>query len=129
MNASRLAEIQERLELATPQPWTAKSAWNEHHPRFWVVCDPHDLAIARLDESEHEQEDAAFIAHAPADIRALLEEVQHLRDGLGEIVALEDGLRPPADDHEAWGRLVGWQDAARIALRLFASPSEEGATR
>jgi hypothetical protein len=99
VDASRLQAIQERLERATPQPWV-RGWWGgaDGEPdRFFSSAHtisrgepPYTEVAGNYDYEEGgiiRDEDAEFIAHAPSDIRALLEEVQRLRDGLAQAEA------------------------------------------
>lgn len=74
MDDKRAAEIRERLEAATPGPW--KEAWDcdsigpDNETGAWA-CGPTHMGTLAPPESEL-QADMALIAHAPADIAALL---------------------------------------------------------
>ncbi len=79
----RLAEIQARLDAATPGPWVTKPgvslAWSE------LVLAPvpgHDGYMALVADTKdsffNNHDDADFIAHAPDDLAWLLERVARL---------------------------------------------------
>lgn len=77
----RLAEIDARAEAATPGPWTTYEwGWMGADEGGAGVClDTEDLrAIARTIDAGT-LGDAAFIAHARADVPALVAEVRRLR--------------------------------------------------
>ena len=67
----RLQEIRARLDAATPGPWE-------------VVCNTTSDVVGVLDG---DYDDADLIAHAPADIAWLLEEVDNLNTTLNEWMA------------------------------------------
>lgn len=78
MNSEQRAEIEARLAAATPGPWQA----------FTFTPGPHPVVV-RLEDSDgdveypeigrfHGKANALLAAHAPADIRALLDRVQEL---------------------------------------------------
>ena len=73
MTSINIAAISARLLAATPGPWT-----NELR-EVWTANGTHCICDAYVDEIESgECSDAIFIAHAPADIAALLAEVERL---------------------------------------------------
>ena len=79
---TRLAEIEQRLQAATPGPWFAHYE-QDGEPTIPFVSDSDDeewdgRLLLNVD-SDREDADAAFIAHAPDDIRYLLEQVRRLR--------------------------------------------------
>lgn len=91
---TRIAEIKERLEKATPGPWRHLKEANKGY-RGWIVPtkDP-NITYEKYDGDiicEHGYMDmvtADFIAHAPADIAWLLtelEETKVLKDKAAEI--------------------------------------------
>ena len=84
-----LQAIEARLEAATQGPWsfhilpqpvgiTAATIHSEHGPRetCWTVDLPPEIGGMGTDK------DAELIAHAPEDIRALLDEVKAVRDAV-----------------------------------------------
>ena len=74
----RLAEIRSRLDAATPGPWTNDLEWDEVDaivvPKI-KYFDPYRACVARVGNPPN----ADLIAHAPADIAYLLDEVERLR--------------------------------------------------
>lgn len=75
-----IEEIKQRLEKITTGEW-ASEPWlvgDEALVGYRIVAGTDEpIVIASLDA--HGARDAAFIAHAPADIRALLAEIERLR--------------------------------------------------
>jgi uncharacterized small protein (DUF1192 family) len=73
----RLAEIRARLDAATTLP-----------------VSPHSVTLFPIDRRRDEIAERAFIAHAPADIAWLLDEVDVLRERVAilraEVADLED---------------------------------------
>ena len=89
-----LEPIKERLDEATPGPWkfhvlpqpvgiTVATIHSEHGPRetCWTVELPPEIGGMGTEK------DAEFIAHAPDDLAALLDEVERLR---GQIDAVRE---------------------------------------
>lgn len=77
MTSDQLAAIEARLRAATPGPWT-----NDMR-EVWTANGTHCICDAYVDEIESgECSDATFIANAPADIAALVDEVKRLREAL-----------------------------------------------
>jgi hypothetical protein len=101
LSDERLAEIESRCAAATPEPWlwydpdqvsqgvtvNAESLCAPSVPAYTykdrrpIVHDPGHLVLSVLnaDEIEGSTADAFFIAHARADVPALLAEVRRLR--------------------------------------------------
>lgn len=77
--------IRARLEAATPGPWTKTKSNNPEtrvcqvHSAQGAVCAPFWGPTRSLDEANR---NAAFIAHAPEDIRALLDCVEGMSKAL-----------------------------------------------
>lgn len=103
----RLDEIEVRLNKATPGPWTEKC---KKHLDYHVDAQQHLAESCTAPEGkrcDHASEiardctkvDATFIAHAPSDIRYLIDQVRALREGLEKVC--KDKL-PPCDP-EGWG--------------------------
>ena len=99
MSTLDLEPIKERLEAATPGPWsfhilpqpvgiTAATIHSEHGPRetCWTVDLPPEIGGMGTEK------DAEFITHSPEDIAALLDEVERLR---GQIDAVKKTVRSP----------------------------------
>jgi len=72
----RIKQIRERLEAATPGPWTVLYDDGSLHgtPEEWFVNFDAHHDTTNIDR----EPDAAFIANAPADIAYLLERVKTL---------------------------------------------------
>lgn len=71
----RLAEIRARLNAATPGPWE----WREWSCGDEAITGPDNTGfVVNVDEATPHA-DADLIAHAPADIAWLLDEVERLR--------------------------------------------------
>lgn len=98
LTPARLAEIEARLKAATPGPWevvrqrsiyTTATCGEDHDPSLGSLCC--DMFLGKLGRdggapSRNADANAALIAHAPADLRALLdahaaqaEEIKRLR--------------------------------------------------
>lgn len=88
----RIAEIRARLEAATPGPWKADTVKNvgenwligcvieagdDQRNCHWIVTT--DNLRASQCMSGGAEEDSVFIAHAPEDIKYLLDEIERLR--------------------------------------------------
>ena len=65
----RIAEIRARLDAATPGPWLVRNGWVDLNNLHGDV-----IPVG------HNDADADLIAHAPADIAWLLDEVERLRN-------------------------------------------------
>lgn len=72
-----VAAIKKRLEKITPGEWTAGE--NYLIGGYWVVSDKHNPEKSEVADFI-KQSNADFIAHAPADIRALLAEIERLQN-------------------------------------------------
>lgn len=70
---SRIAEIEKRLDAATPGPWSAGMSFTGKYPKIYGR-NYESVAIAT------KESDADFIAHARADVEELLEEVKRLKE-------------------------------------------------
>ena len=75
-----LQEIEARLEAATPGPWDFETIPETGESRVVVFSNTGDPMLD-VSVAPHgvRAEDAEFIAHAPKDIRALIDEVTDLR--------------------------------------------------
>lgn len=87
MNAERIAEIRGRLGAATPGPWDP-ATWNNYDDGGWAAVGPHHecsdedgcgCADEDHDTRKRADRDAAFIAHAPADLADALDALEELR--------------------------------------------------
>ena len=95
---TKLSDIEQRLEAATPGPWYAVA------DNSGVSTDPDGTAfpsqpelIFCLDDGEYignrNKADASFVANAPADIRLLLDYVRELEATiLDASLAWDDGM-------------------------------------
>jgi hypothetical protein len=107
-----LQEIKERLEKATPGPWFVSedgfSRKGEKTPTVYAA-DNELRYIAKCNDGLNinptpNLSNAEFIAHAPEDIRRLLEEVERLKEAIGEI---DDIVRDKSySDSEAFERIL-----------------------
>ena len=110
---ARVKEIEERLQKASPGPWIVPTA-NIHrvialhedgNPNLLIVEHPNEsawygqdnISYFRLGSEEGGRQSAAnarFIAHAPDDIRYLLDELKKAREALRAIArrANESGI-------------------------------------
>ena len=107
MTNDEIGAIRVRLEAATPGPWRWVRAYQCHGTHWCLENDAsaaidatidHRLVTLSTDQDDYDDDGNAMsvgetpnfqlIAHAPADIRALLAEVERLR------AALEDARRP-----------------------------------
>lgn len=84
LTEAALAAIEARAAKATPGPWTATE-----HAKFWQLDAAFDaVATTALCFAPETAANAAFIAHARADIPRLLAEVRRLREALAGMVGL-----------------------------------------
>ena len=92
VSAQQLAEIEARLNAATPGPWRAKHRHCDHEPPDDESCGL-GLEIVGPPEASNRGQfyrgaDAVFIAHAPSDIAVLVEAVKALRAALEPFVCI-----------------------------------------
>ena len=80
MKPARLAAIRARLAKSSPEPWRYKTC---------VACWPGMTHLEIEDCGRIALADAKLIAHARADIRALLAEVDRLREALTALGAMD----------------------------------------
>lgn len=73
MTDEQLAAIEQRVQAASPGPWTANV--------YSLEVNGPEMTI--YDEGGHEQGDQQFIAHAREDVPALLAEVRLMREANG----------------------------------------------
>ena len=114
----RLAEIQARLDAATPGKWLLEVAGRE----FWVqTCTlDSDAPVELVVASVYEAPDATFIANAPTDIAYLLERVRRLEvveEAARQFVTTEMAVRKAV----ASGTLGGWVAAMKNRDPAFAA--------
>lgn len=101
---SRLNEIRQRLEKATPGPWTIK------HRQNVITSDGRGATTASgLDgDNERNEANASLIANAPADLAYLLERVTALQDDLEEALnCAKAGFIHPDDLRRLWWSATG----------------------
>lgn len=118
LTPQRRAEIEARLRAATPGPWEAIGFDNKARHIVWVGDDGDeevgDIGVIR-------SEDAALIAHAPADLRALL-------DALAERAAEIKRLRGLLEERSEGGWLIFYEDHD-LAPEVFCGAGAEQAAR
>ena len=111
-----LQAIEARLEAAPePEKWQVEEGW-EGYRVFYKDDGPGDLPIAEeiCQGTDSGEALAEFIAHAPKDIRALIDEVTELREQIAQ--EIEVHMRRH-DNAQIGFSAVGdaYADAARIA--------------
>ena len=120
-----LQAIEARLEAATPGPWS-RSGYDVGQVVYGPGGQP-DL-IGPI-STNSDIEDAEFIAHAPEDIRALIDEVGRLTVEHLEMRIERDNLRERRDYYrKALMKADGEIEAAKALHRkmpLYDMPSEE----
>ena len=118
----RLAEIQARLDAATPGKWLLEVAGRE----FWVqTCTlDNDAPVELVVASVYEAPDATFIANAPTDIAYLLERVRELEMAIRQVTS------------DRWGFWCGDEDCPEAgcsegfaAYRTLRAALTEGESR
>ena len=97
VSAQQLAEIETRLNAATPGPWRAKQMNRPEDDPWFFVLDAEgrgpvvETVVAQTKylavPEEQQRADVDFIAHAPADVAALVEHVKELRAALRPLAA------------------------------------------
>lgn len=95
MTPERLAEIEARVDAATPGPWRTKTNrdFGPWHNDDWDVTAVSDgCRVSGLGSRNWKDacQNAAFIAHARTDIPDLIAEVKRLREIIGELERLTD---------------------------------------
>ena len=119
-----LQAIEARLAAATPGPWKAQDfvAAPTEDAGSAVVKQGNGGLVAyalRSGAVEHEwydkpqcDADAEFIAHAPADMRALLDEVERLRGQVEAVRAATANHPDPCEKHPDGDTVTcGWKSA------------------
>ncbi len=77
MDENYLAEIEERVERATPGPWESYVEGRDHTSGdSFIMTGREDLYLSSYGPARVEDQD--FIAHARQDIPALINEVKRL---------------------------------------------------
>lgn len=94
MTKEQLGAIWARLASASPAPWRTEedtgTPWNIEAADGGAVAIAQQLVgDAVRDKQPQRTANAAFIAHAPDDIAALLEEVDRLRAFRDQVAAIE----------------------------------------
>ena len=72
MTDDRLAQIEARLSAATPGPWRI-GYWSPDEPEVNAILAEEQTFVVCADEDPIKPADAALIAHAPDDLRYLLD--------------------------------------------------------
>lgn len=108
----RVEAIKDRLEKATPGPWEVGRQSGEPYVRG----DKGGTTVMLF--APCQMEDAELIAHAPEDIRFLLEENKRLREAL-ERIAAERPLTGPLNLTD-----LDMQEIARQALSTLQAEGE-----
>ena len=116
VSAQQLAEIQARLNAATPGKWLYGRhgrivvADNDSHETFVAIAEiRHPNGWARISDGE-------FISHAPADVAVLVEAVKALRAALEPFAKLAPLYARDAGSTMVCGTLIeGRENAARVS--------------
>ena len=114
-----IQEIEARLEAATPGPWDFDTIPETGESRVVVRSNTGDPMLD-VSVATHgvRAEDAKFIAHAPEDIRALIEEVGRLTVEHLEMRIERDNLRERRDYYrKAVMKADGEIEAAKAAVQ------------
>jgi hypothetical protein len=80
MARTELDKIRWRLEHASPGPWIEGDSYEQSSPGFYV-CDARGRIVCASQDGTDcplRSEDAHFIAHAPGDIKYLLDMIEQL---------------------------------------------------
>lgn len=103
MDEERLAEIEARANAATPGPWEAgESAFDSSTGGgscLGVFAPTKYSPRALLANEVFDEADAAFIAHARADVPDLVAEMRRLRDTLERLVHRAEHTAQTMQDH------------------------------
>lgn len=86
--ADRRAQIEARLSAATPGPWRV-GYWSPDEPEVNAILAEEQTFVVCADEDPIKPADANLIAHAPDDLRWLLDalaEAEAERDALAALV-------------------------------------------
>ncbi len=137
----QLAEIEARHTAATPGPWGTHRDLNgtytiQARPRTTTtgMNTDGDIATRTADRTDTESyANARFIAHAPADVAALIAEIRRLRDQLDAIQPADEDTLPawlyqrfavihgiPAWDRIDDGQRAYWEHQAAAVRRAVA---------
>ena len=108
-----LQAIEARLEAATQGPWDVETIPETGESRVVVRSNTGD-SMLDVSVATHgvRAEDAEFIAHAPEDIRALIEEVETLRGQVEAVRAATANHPDPCEKHPDGDTVTcGWKSA------------------
>lgn len=135
LTPERIAEIEARLNAATPGPWRWGAGRSEVLCEDGIIAADGSAVFVNCGRGSGEPscDDADFIAHAPDDIRDLLAELQAAREREGKLrEALEKIIemnRQHAEDQygdankaESWACIV----VSRAALEPLPAPPQTG---
>lgn len=105
----RVREIRERLNTATPGPWSADQISMPQSWDYWEINAPNvpsapgssrtsrrtDLQIAEIDNTSglNEKANAEFIGHAPDDVAFLLSQIDALKSDVARLLKVLQALR------------------------------------
>ncbi|MFE0039379.1 hypothetical protein [Streptomyces sp. NPDC059015] len=85
--ADRLAEIAARAEAASTGPWMSDGAEIYSAPNGYIDTEQWVAETLNLDNEKASKANAAFIAHARADVPWLLAEIRRLQNEVAELAA------------------------------------------
>lgn len=108
MDADEIAAILERVASATPGPWEAGEDWGGGRIIYATIDDGRAMHWESV-WGGNLKDDAEFIAHAPADVRRLLAEVERQRRVIDRAEKANAALR------EIVGRVADMWPTARLA--------------
>lgn len=83
----RLKEIKDRIERATPGPWTKGPVHLRNYSHFNLVANVRGVEILGQYKAVSCGDDAAFIAHAPTDLAKLIKVIEVYEESLEEMMA------------------------------------------
>ncbi|MFD8254672.1 hypothetical protein [Streptomyces werraensis] len=118
LSIARIAEIQQRVDAATPGPWEEHAAYGENF--YAYLGGPYLRGVGTLNfgDGDDAEADKALTVNAREDIRALLSELftvrAELRVARGRVAELETDLAAKKQDTEA--AVKGWE-RCRSSLR------------
>lgn len=123
MTEQELEKIEARANAATPGPWGTGTGY-EQSKRGNYVHDGHRIVCAEQDETDCvlATEDAEFIAHARADVPALVAEVRRLQGIIAE--SAKTWTWKPTGEQRVWAVQVSNDltlilDAQERTLEIF----------
>ena len=101
LTAARIEQIKARLEKATPGKWTGKeNDWNEVHIRAPSRKHKTEIAAVSVGYNEpmegEQRANINLICNAPADIAALLADIERLRD------RIDNANQAASETHRNW---------------------------